>query len=98
MIDLLLTMSAFILVGSMLLPMTINLMIESSHEKEIFTANALLYEKLHELLSTKQLPQYQLIEKQGKSYEFIPGPDQKEVCIHFEDRYQKPKKVCEFWE
>jgi hypothetical protein len=98
MVDLLLTLTACILISSTILPMVIQLMKESTEEKERYTATALLYEKLHEFLIEKQLPVNQIIVKNDKQYEFIQSPDLKEVCIQFENHNQSKQKVCEFLE
>lgn len=98
MVDLLLTMSACILISSTILPMVIQLMKASFEEKERYAATSVLYEKLHEILIEKQLPVNQIIIKNDKHYEFIPSPDLKEVCIQFEDHNQSKQKVCEFLE
>jgi Na+-translocating ferredoxin:NAD+ oxidoreductase RnfG subunit len=98
MVDLLLTLSAFILISSTILPMVIQLLKESIEEKEKYAATSVLYEKLHDILIEKQLPVNQKIIKNDKVYEFIPSPDLKEVCIQFEDHNQSKQKVCEFLE
>jgi hypothetical protein len=98
MVDLLLTLSACILISSTILPMVIQLMKESTVEKERYAATVLLFEKLHELLIENQLPVNQTIVKNDKQYEFIPSLDLKEVCIQFENRNQNKQKVCEFLE
>jgi hypothetical protein len=78
--------------------MVIQLMNKSTLEKEMYVATSLLYEKLHERLIEKQLPNNQIIIKNGKEYEFILSPDLKEVCIQFEDHNESKQKVCEFLE
>lgn len=98
MVDLLLTLSACILISSTILPMVIQLMRESTEEKERYSATALLYEKLHEFLIENQLPVNQTIVKNDKQYEFLQSPDLKEVCIQFENHNQSKQKVCEFLE
>jgi hypothetical protein len=71
---------------------------KSTLEKEMYVATSLLYEKLHERLIEKQLPNNQIIIMNGKEYEFILSPDLKEVCIQFEDHNESKQKVCEFLE
>jgi hypothetical protein len=71
---------------------------ESTEEKERYAATSVLYEKLHEILIEKQLPENQIVIKNDKRYEFIPSPDLKEVCIQFENNNQSKQKVCEFLE
>jgi hypothetical protein len=71
---------------------------KSTLEKEMYVATSLLYEKLHERLIEKQLPNNQIIIKNGKEYEFILSPDLKEVCIQFEYHNESKQKVCEFLE
>jgi hypothetical protein len=71
---------------------------KSTLEKEMYVATSLLYEKLHERLIEKQLPNNQIIIKNGKEYEFILSPDLKEVRIQFEDHNESKQKVCEFLE
>jgi hypothetical protein len=78
--------------------MAIHLMKESINERERYAAKSVLYEKLHEILSEKQVPINQIIIKNNKQYEFIPSPDLKEVCIQFEDQNQCNQRVCEFLE
>jgi hypothetical protein len=78
--------------------MVIQLMKESTSEKEMYTATSVLYEKLHERLIEKQLLNNQIIIKNGKEYEFILSTDLKEVCIQFEDHNENKQKVCEFLE
>jgi competence protein ComGE len=98
MVDLLLTLSAFLLMSATILPMVIQLMKESIEEKEKYAATTVLYEKLHELLIEKQLPVNQRIIKNDIEYEFIQSPDLKEVCIQYENQHQRKQKVCEFLE
>jgi competence protein ComGE len=98
MMDLLLSLSAWMLVASAILPMVIELMVDSVNEKNKFAATTILYAKLHEQLIQNQLPIYQIIVVKGKLYEIIPSADLKEVCIQFEDKNQDKKRVCEFWE
>jgi hypothetical protein len=78
--------------------MVIQLMKESTEEKERYAATSVLYEKLHEIIIEKQLPVNQIVIKNDKQYEFIPSPDLKEVCIQFEHHNQSKQKVCEFLE
>lgn len=98
MVDLLLTLSAFILISSTILPMVIQLMKESIEEKNRYVATSVLYEKLHDILIEKYLPVNQKIIKNDKEYEFIPSPDMKEGCIQFEIYNKSKQKVCEFLE
>lgn len=98
MVDLILTLSAWILVSATILPMAIQFMIESNNEREKHIATGVLYEKLQEILVEGDIPTHQLIIKNGKQYEFIPDPVLKEVCIQFENNIQYKQKVCEFWE
>jgi hypothetical protein len=98
MVDLLLTLSACIVISSIILPMVIQLMKVSISEKEKYAATSVLYEKLHEILIEKQLPENQIIIKNGKIYEFIAIPDLKEVCVQFESHKESKQKVCEFLE
>jgi hypothetical protein len=71
---------------------------KSTLEKEMYVATSVLYEKLHERLIEKQLPNNQIIIKNGKEYEVILSPDLKEVCIQFENHNESKQKVCEFLE
>lgn len=97
--DVLLTLSALILICSTILPQAIQYMRESLNEKVKYEATIVLYEKLHELLVEGQTPiTTEVISSSGKKYEFISNPLLKEVCIHYEDTGNFKKSVCEFWE
>lgn len=98
MIDLLLSLSAWILVSMTILPMGIQFLEESTNEKEEYFATILLYEKLNELIVNAEIPISNTLFRNQKQYEFFQKSDTGEVCIQFENRNQKKKTVCEYWE
>lgn len=98
MIDLLLSLSAWILISMTVLPLGIHFLEESINEKEEYFATILLYEKLNELIEEGENPLTNTIFRNGKQYDFIPKSEMGEVCIQFENRNQKKEKVCEYWE
>jgi hypothetical protein len=98
MMDVLFTLSALFIMGSTLLPMTVQLMMKSNQLKADHLATTLLYEKLQLLIITKHQPEYQVFEKNSVQYEIIPILIQKEVCIQFEDYTKSKKRICAYWE
>lgn len=98
MADLLLSLSAWMLVSLTILPIGIEFLKESSHEDNEFEATVLLYEKLHEMLVEGQVLLPQSIERNGKEYQFTPSEGTKEVCIEFENYHKQKEQVCEFIE
>ncbi|MHC0035932.1 hypothetical protein [Pseudoneobacillus sp. C159] len=98
MFDIILTMSALLIIGSTILPIVLSTMSASVSEKETFTASVLLYEKLNELLAEKKQPEFQIVKKRGKTYEFLYIQATNQVCIQFDDPNQIQKRVCEYWE
>jgi hypothetical protein len=98
MFDLMLTMTALFIIGSTIFPMVLSTMSSSVSERDNNTATVILYEKLNELLAEKKQPEYQLVIKRGKVYEFHFFQSSKKVCIQFYDRIQTPQTICEYWE
>lgn len=98
MMDVVLNISALMVIGASVIPMTIHIMVKSSQVKEDHLATTYLYEKLHELIIAKQQPRFQTFEKNGVLFEIIPVLSQKEVCIQFEDYTKSKKRICAHWE
>lgn len=98
MIDLLLSLSAWILISMTILPMGIHLLEESTNEKEEYFASILLYEKLNEILDKPETPIANTIFRNQKQYDFFLKLETGEVCIQFENRNHKKRTVCEYRE
>jgi competence protein ComGE len=98
MIDLVLTLSSWLLISSTLLPLAIQFMVDSSNETEKYKVTIILYEKLHESLVEGQPLTSHIMEINGDKFEIISNPEQKEVCIQYEDHSQANKRICEYWE
>ncbi|WP_442594884.1 hypothetical protein [Neobacillus sp. D3-1R] len=98
MADLLLSMSAWMLISVTVLPIGVEFTRKYIDEREKFEALVILNEKLHEILVDGEIQPQQTITRNGKQYMFIPKIDTKEVCIEFEDIYKNKKTVCEFLE
>ncbi|MFD2446042.1 phosphatase [Bacillus sp. CGMCC 1.16607] len=98
MVDLLLSLSCWMLISVTILPIGIQFMENSMDEKEEYAATVLLYEKLQEMIVEGEVPTAQKIIKNEKQYDMKSNLETKEVCIQFENRNQKKYEVCEYWE
>lgn len=98
MADLLLSLSAWMLISLTVLPIGIDFLKESMNEKVDYEARVILYEKLQEGLAEGQILPPHFISRNGKQYNFIPRTETKEVCIEYENDNKEKEIVCEFLE
>jgi hypothetical protein len=98
MVDLLLSVSAWILLSSTIIPLAVQFIVDSINEKESHQATVILYEKLHGILIDGIIPPTHSFKVADSTYVFTSSENGMEVCIQFEDRQFNKKKVCEYLE
>jgi len=101
-VELLLALTAWLMIAGVLFPLMIKALNHSVQTDQQYTATKLLYEKL--IIAKKEgvIPTYEVFIIGETEYEFLPELNEwqggMEVCIKYEDIFQKEYKKCEYFE
>lgn len=98
-VEMLLTLSAWLVIASVLFPLIIKAVNQSLQVKQQFLANEILYESLIDAKKKAEFPVTETIVVDQTIFEVYPkgngGSANMEVCIKYEDILQQSHETCE---
>lgn len=99
--EILLTMSAWLVIATVIIPLIVNVKDQSVHLKQEFHGTKVLYEALLRAKKDEHQPQQGIVILNQTSYEIYLGNSEEnkelEVCVKFENVYKKLQTKCEIY-
>lgn len=100
--ELMLTLSAWLVIATILYPLIINVVNQSLQEKQAYEGTKLLYETLIKAKKEGVIPHSESIKIDRTvyqvNYEPYSGQEKMEVCIQYEDLLQNTFEKCDLFE
>lgn len=99
MAELLLSLTAWLIVAGVFFPLIIRAVEHSVEIEQDFESIQLLYESLQKTVVEGHLPSGESVKKNQTVYEIFlkEGSELTEVCIKYEDIFQKANEKCEVY-
>ncbi|MBT2687075.1 phosphatase [Bacillus sp. ISL-47] len=99
MAELLLSLSAWVIVAGVFFPLIIKAVEHSVEMKQDFESTQLLYEKLQQSVVEGYSPSSESIKRGQIVYEIFlkEGSELTEVCVKYEDIFKKANEKCEVY-
>ncbi|MBN6888848.1 competence protein ComGE [Cytobacillus horneckiae] len=99
--ELIITLAGWLVIAGVMIPLVIRAVTNSVQTNVDYRANQILYEHLSHASQTGQRPVEITLTEKGRSFELIVKEAQTprlQVCIAYEDVFQKRVEVCEQYE
>ncbi len=94
-VELLLSLSIWLVITLFLLPMFIQVSKQSLNTQYSREASKLLYDSLQETLFTGLFKDQLTVERKGKSFTVTKEVSKNEVCVKYENAFKKEVLICD---
>ncbi|WP_371321645.1 competence type IV pilus minor pilin ComGE [Robertmurraya korlensis] len=94
-VELLLSLSVWLVLTLFLLPMFIQVSKQSLNTQYSREASKILYDSLQEVMFTGSIKDQLTIQRKGKSYTVTKEVTKNEVCVSYDNSFKKEVLICD---
>ncbi|MGS2776064.1 competence type IV pilus minor pilin ComGE [Robertmurraya sp. GLU-23] len=94
-VELLLSLSIWLVLTLFLLPMYIQVSKQSLNNQYSREASKILYDSLQEAMFTGVIKDQLTVQRKGKSFTLIKEVSKNEVCVSYENSFKKEVLICD---